>query len=80
MTALNKAFPPFRVLALVALLLWAAVFHLFLLLMKATPRGFDATLTVVGYASGAYLVGAAPVPGLAGLVASGVSPRVCQRG
>lgn len=56
-------------LALVALLLWAAVFHVFLLLMKATPRGFDATLTVVGYASGAYLVGAAPVPGLAGLVA-----------
>jgi hypothetical protein len=56
-------------LALAAVLVWAAVFHAFLLLLRAAPRGFDATLTVVGYASGTYLVAAAPVPGLAGLVA-----------
>jgi hypothetical protein len=56
-------------LAVIGLLLWAAVFHAFLLVLKAAPRGFEATVTVVGYASGSYLIGAAPVPGLAGLVA-----------
>ena len=56
-------------LAVVGLLVWAAVFHAMLLILKAAPRGFDATLTVVGYASGAYVIGAAPVPGLAGAVA-----------
>jgi len=56
-------------LAVVGLLLWSATFHAFLLLMKAAPRGFEATLTVVGYASGSYLLAAAPVPGLAGVVA-----------
>jgi hypothetical protein len=73
-------------LALVALLVWAAVFHALLLLLKAAPRGFDATLTVVGYASGTYLVAAAPVPGLAGLVAFvwflavvGIGLRAAQR-
>jgi hypothetical protein len=56
-------------LALLGVLVWSALFHVVLLLLKGAPRGFDATLTVVGYASGAYLVAALPVPGLAGVVA-----------
>jgi hypothetical protein len=56
-------------LALLGVLVWSAVFHVVLLLLKGAPRGFDATLTVVGYASGAYLVAALPVPGIAGVVA-----------
>ncbi len=50
------------------ILLWAGVYHVALLVLGAASRGFEATLTVVGYASGALLVGAAPVPGLASLV------------
>lgn len=50
------------------ILLWAGVYHVALLVLGAASRGFEATLTVVGYASGAMLVGAAPVPGLANLV------------
>ena len=50
------------------ILLWAALYHVCLLVLGAASRGFEATLTVVGYASGALLIGAAPVPGLANLV------------
>ena len=50
------------------LLVWAALYQVFLLVLGAASRGFQATLTVVGYASGALVVGAAPVPGLANLV------------
>jgi hypothetical protein len=50
------------------ILIWAAVYHVALLVLGAASRGFEATLTVVGYASGAMLIGAAPVPGLANLV------------
>jgi hypothetical protein len=52
----------------IVLLLWAGIYHVALLVLGAASRGFEATLTVVGYASGALLVGAAPVPGLASLV------------
>jgi len=55
-------------LALAGVLVMAAVFHVLLLALKGAPRGFDATLTVVGYASAAHVIGAAPVPGLANLV------------
>jgi hypothetical protein len=55
--------------ALVNVFLAAGVIHLFLLLLKAAPRGFETTLTVVGYAAGVQLVAAAPVPGLAALAA-----------
>ena len=55
------------ILALVAVYVTAAVFHLLLLLVRGAPRGFDATLTVVGYASGIFLVRALPVCG--GLIA-----------
>jgi hypothetical protein len=55
--------------ALIEVFLAAGVIHLFLLLLKAGPRRFEATLTVVGYAAGVQLVAAAPVPGLAGLAA-----------
>lgn len=48
----------------------AGVIHLFLLLFKAAPRGFNTTLTVVGYAAGVQLLAAAPVPGLAFLAAT----------
>lgn len=54
---------------LVYLFLAAGLIHLFLLLFKGAPRGFDTTLTVVGYAAGVQLVAAAPVPGLAFLAA-----------
>jgi hypothetical protein len=55
--------------AAVTLFLTAGVIHLFLLVLKAAPRRFEATLTVVGYASAVQLVAAAPVPGLAPLAA-----------
>jgi len=55
-------------LSAIWILIWAGVYQVALLVLGAAPRGFDATLTVVGYASGAMLVGAAPVPGLANLV------------
>jgi len=53
--------------ALAVLLVSAAFFHIVLLAMRGAPRGFDATLTVVGYASAAHIIGAAPVPLLANL-------------
>jgi hypothetical protein len=55
-------------LSAIWILIWAAIYHVALLVLGAASRGFDATLTVVGYASGAMLIGAAPVPGLANLV------------
>jgi hypothetical protein len=55
--------------SVVWIFVWAGVYQLFLLVLGAASRGFEATLTVVGYASGALLIGAAPVPGLANLVA-----------
>lgn len=57
------------VLALVSVFLLAGVVHLMLLLLKGAPRGFEATLTVVGYACGVALIAAAPVPLLAPLAA-----------
>jgi hypothetical protein len=51
------------------ILLTAAVYHALLLVLRAAPRGFPATITVVGYAAGVLVVGAAPVPLLANLVA-----------
>jgi hypothetical protein len=54
-------------LAFVGLYLTAAVFHVLLLVVRGAPRGFDATLTVVGYASGLFLIRAVPACG--GLIA-----------
>ncbi|HTP49541.1 MAG TPA: YIP1 family protein [Anaeromyxobacteraceae bacterium] len=54
--------------ALAVLLVSAALFHVVLLALRSAPRGFAATLTVVGYASAAHIIGAAPVPLLANLV------------
>jgi hypothetical protein len=51
------------------ILLTAAIYHAVLLVLRAAPRGFPATITVVGYASGVLVIGAAPVPLLANLVA-----------
>jgi hypothetical protein len=47
-------------LSLIAIYLAAGLIHLVLMLFKGARRGFDATLTVVGYASGLYLVMAVP--------------------
>jgi len=56
--------------ALLAPVLWfitayvaAAVLHLLLLLFKGAPRGFDATLTTVGYSMGLLVLLALPVCG-----------------
>ena len=57
-------------LALLGILVFAGIFHVALLALRGAPRGFDATLTVVGYAAAGHLIGAAPVPGLASLVGS----------
>ena len=65
-TAAQLVAAPF--LSAIWILIWAGVFHVALLVLGAASRGFEATLTVVGYASGALLSGAAPVPGLANLV------------
>jgi hypothetical protein len=54
-------------LSLITIYLVAGVVHLLLLLFKGAKRGFDATLTVVAYASGLYLVMAIPQCG--GLIA-----------
>ena len=54
-------------LALAGVYLTAGIFHLLLLMVRGAPRGFDATLTVVGYASGVLLLRALPICG--GLVA-----------
>jgi len=53
--------------ALLGLYATAAVFHVLLLVVRGAPRGFDATLTVVGYASGIFLIRAVPACG--GLIA-----------
>jgi hypothetical protein len=65
-TAAQLVAAPF--LSAIWILIWAGVYHVALLVLGAASRGFEATLTVVGYASGALLIGAAPVPGLANLV------------
>jgi predicted nucleic acid-binding Zn-ribbon protein len=54
-------------LALLGIYFSAGVFHLLLLVVRGAPRGFDATLTVVAYASGIFLLRALPVCG--GLIA-----------
>ncbi len=54
-------------LAFAGLYVTAAVFHVLLLAVRGAPRGFEATLTVVGYASGIFLLRAIPACG--GLVA-----------
>ncbi len=56
-------------LSAIGILVSAALYQLVLLILRASPRGFAATLTVVGYAEGVMILGAAPVPGLANLVA-----------
>lgn len=53
--------------ALVSLYLGAGVVHLLLMLFRGAQRGFGATLTAAGYASGLGLLTA--VPGCGGLVA-----------
>jgi hypothetical protein len=53
--------------ALVGIYVVAAILHLVLLAIRGAPRGFDATLTVVGYGYGVYLLTALPMCG--GLVA-----------
>jgi hypothetical protein len=52
---------------LVAIYLGAGILHLALLLLRGAPRGFDATLTTVGYAYGLNLIQGLPVCG--GLIA-----------
>jgi hypothetical protein len=47
-------------LSLISIYLVAGAVHLVLMLFKGAKRGFDATLTVVAYASGLYLVMAVP--------------------
>jgi hypothetical protein len=54
-------------LSLISIYLAAGVIHLVLRVLKGAARGFDATLTVVAYASGLYLVMAVPQCG--GLIA-----------
>ncbi len=54
-------------LAVVVIYVAAALFHLVLLIFRGAPRGFDGTLTVVGYAYGIYVLTALPMCG--GLVA-----------
>jgi hypothetical protein len=49
--------------AFLRIFLAAALFHLVLSLLKSAPRGFDATLTTVAYASGIYLLEALPMCG-----------------
>jgi hypothetical protein len=63
--AVQMLLAPLFVLA--GLYLTAAIFHVLLLLVRGSTRGFDATLTVVGYASGVMLLEALPLCG--GIVA-----------
>lgn len=65
-TAIQMVAAP--LLSLISIYLVAGVIHLLLMLFKGAGRGFDATLTVVGYASGLYLVMAVPQCG--GLIAA----------
>ncbi len=55
------------IFALFTVYLVTAVLHVALLAVKGAPRGFDATLTLVGYACGIFLLEALPVCG--GLIA-----------
>jgi hypothetical protein len=50
-------------LGFVAIYLTAAILHVVLLLLRATPRRFEATLTTVGYTFGLALVMAVPACG-----------------
>ncbi len=58
--AIVAAFVAAPLLAVVRLFLTAALLHVFLLLVRGATRGFDSTLTVVGYASGLYLLEGVP--------------------
>jgi hypothetical protein len=51
------------VLGFVLIYVAAAILHVVLLLLRATPRGFDATLTTVAYAEGLALLLAVPACG-----------------
>jgi hypothetical protein len=64
-TAVQMLIAP--LLSLISIYIVAGVIHLLLMLFKGAGRGFDATLTVVAYASGLYLVMAIPQCG--GLIA-----------
>jgi hypothetical protein len=65
-TAVQMVVAP--LLSLLSIYIVAGVIHLLLMLFKGAGRGFDATLTVVAYASGLYLVMAVPQCG--GLIAA----------
>jgi len=54
-------------MALVSIYLLAGLFHLALVVLRGAPRGFETTVTVVGYAYGLYLINALPMCG--GLIA-----------
>lgn len=64
---LVAAFVATPVLWAILIFLTAGVFHLFLLVVRGAPRGFGATLTLVGYAHGIFLIDALPFCG--GLIA-----------
>jgi hypothetical protein len=49
--------------ALILIYLVSAIFHLVLLVLRGSTRGFDATLSVVGYSYGIYLLMALPMCG-----------------
>jgi hypothetical protein len=51
------------VVGFIGIFVFAAFFHGILLILRATPRGFDATLTTVGYAAGLSLLLAVPACG-----------------
>lgn len=53
--------------SLVAIYVFAGIVHVFLLLLRGAGRGFDATLTAVGYAAGLFLFQVLPLCG--GLIA-----------
>jgi hypothetical protein len=53
--------------SLVAIYVFAAIVHVFLLLFRGVGRGFDATLTAVGYSAGLFLFQVLPICG--GLIA-----------
>lgn len=55
--------------AIIGVYLWSAIVHGILLLVRGAPRGFNATLTAVGYAFGLNLL--LVVPGCGGLLALG---------
>jgi hypothetical protein len=57
-TAVQMVLAP--LLSLISIYLAAGLTHLVLMLFKGARRGFDATLTVVAYSSGLYLVMAVP--------------------